>query len=149
MNFSQLLQQREALLRQARLANLAFAYVRLSDYAERIARAGLRGPVTLHEADPETDRFWPVLVAHRGNQSVIDEHFVDEDVLELEEILLFLEDEGWDVEFTFDLETWPQTCLPGLRRELEKGGVVVPPAPAQPEDSARGPGGDGTRFPSG
>jgi hypothetical protein len=139
MNFSQLLQQREMLLRQARLANLAFAYARLSDYAERIARAGLRGPATLHEADPEADRFWPVLVTHHGNQSVIDEHFVDEDVLELDEILMFLEDEGQDVDYTFDLEEMPQRYLPVLRRELEKAGVTLPQAAPHPEDSSRGP----------
>lgn len=137
MHFSQLLHHREALLREARLANLAFAYSRLSDYAERIARAGLHGPVTLYGADPEADRFWPALVAHRGNQSVIDEHFLDEDMLELDELLMFLEDEGWDVEFTFDLETMPQRYLPALRVELEKAGVA-PPTSAPSADSARG-----------
>ncbi|MBI2511424.1 MAG: hypothetical protein HYV96_05560 [Opitutae bacterium] len=138
MNFSQLLLHREALLREARLANLAFAYSRLSDFAERVARAGLHGPVTLHGADPQADRFWPALVAHRGNQSVIDEHFLDEDMLELDELLMFLEDEGWDVDFTFDLETMPQRYLPALRSELEKAGIAPPPASAPSTDSAHG-----------
>ncbi len=137
MNFSELLPHREALLRQARLANLAFAFARLSDYAERIARAGLRGPATLHEADPEGERFWPTLVTHHGNQSVIDEHFLDEDVEELDEILLFLEDQGFEVNYTFELESMPHRYLPALRRELEKAGVRLPAPTLRPEDSAR------------
>jgi len=137
MNLSHLLQQREALLRQARVANLAFAFARLSDYAARIERAGLRGPVTLHAAEPDADRFWPTLVAHRGNQSVIDEHFLDEDIDELDEILLFLEDEGMEVDFTFELEDLPQRYLPALRRELEKAGVALPAEAPRPEDSNR------------
>lgn len=124
MNFIQLLHQREALLRQARLANLAFAYARLSAYGERIACAGLRGTVTLQPPDPEADRFWPVLVSPDVPQSVLDEHFLDEDVLEFGEILAFLEDEGQDVEFTFAIESLPQRFLPALRRELEKAGVT-------------------------
>lgn len=140
MNFSQLLLQREALLRQTRLANLAFAFARLSDYAERIERAGLRGAVTLHESDPEAERYWPALVAHCVNQSVIDEHFLDEDVDELDEILLFLEDEGFDVDYTFDLEEMPARLLPRLRGELEKAGVALPLAAPSREDSPREPG---------
>ena len=46
MNISLLLAQRQALLAQVRLANFAFAYARLGDFAVRIARAGLRGTVT-------------------------------------------------------------------------------------------------------
>lgn len=137
MNFSQLLSQREALLRQARLANLAFAFARLSDYATRIERAGLRGPVTLHESDPESERFWPTLVPHIGSQAVIDEHFLDEDVDEFDEILLFLEDEGFEVNYTFDLEEMPARLLPELRRELEKAGVTLPAPVPRPKDSAR------------
>lgn len=137
MNFSELLHHREALLRQARWANLAFAFARLSDYAERITRAGLHGPATLHGAEPEAERFWPTLVAHYGNQSVIDEHFLDEDVEELDEILLFLEDQGFEVDYTFDLESMPHRYLPALRRELEKAGVRLPAPTLRPEDSTR------------
>ncbi|MDI1249112.1 MAG: hypothetical protein PSV13_09640 [Lacunisphaera sp.] len=52
MNFQQLLQQRDALLRQARLANTAYAYRRLDEFAGRIARARLHGAVTLRPGDP-------------------------------------------------------------------------------------------------
>lgn len=137
MNFPQLLQQREALLRQTRLANLAFAFARLGVYAARIARAGLHGPVTLHEPDPDAERFWPTLVPHAGNQSVIDEHFLEEEVDELDELLLFLEEEGFAVDYTFDLEAMPQRLLPELRRELEKAGVALPPG-SSCEDPSRG-----------
>lgn len=137
MNLSQLLHQREGLLRQARIANLAFAFSRLNDYATRIERARLQGPVTLHAAEPASDRFWPTLVAHRGNQSVIDEHFLDEDIEELDEILRFLENEGVEVDFTFDLEDLPHRYQPALRRELEKAGVALPADAPRPEDSNR------------
>lgn len=43
MNFHHLILQRDALLRQARLANAAYAYQRLGEFAARIARARLRG----------------------------------------------------------------------------------------------------------
>lgn len=148
MNLHQLLQQREALLRSARLANLAFAFTRLSDYADRAARAGLHGPVTLHAADAEADRFCPALVAHWANQSVVDEHFLDEDVIELEEILMFLEDEGWPVDFTFEFDALSQSYLPALRRELAKAGVMLPSVPSSAEGSARGQSGGETRRPA-
>jgi len=140
MNFSHLLQQREALLQQARLANLAFAHARLSRLAGRIARAGLHGTVTLQEPDPEEGRFCPALVAHEGSQAVIEEHFLDEDVIELEGILMFLEDEGLDVDYTFALEELPIRYLPELRRLLDKAGVALPSESPRTEDSNRGLG---------
>ena len=51
MNVSRLLSQRNALLRQARLANLAYAYHRLSEFGARIERAHLEGEVTLQLVD--------------------------------------------------------------------------------------------------
>ncbi len=140
MNFSQLLLQREALLRQAHLANLAFAHARLSRLGERIVRAGLRGTVTLQGPDPEEGRFCPVLMVHEGSQSVIEEHFLDEDVLELEEILTFLQGEGLDVDHTFALEELPIRTLPELRRLLDKAGVALPAESPRTEDSSRGLG---------
>ena len=66
MNYHSLLQQRAALLRQARLANLAFAHDQLGEFAARVARAGLTGEVTLRLADPERELAWPVLAATTG-----------------------------------------------------------------------------------
>ena len=51
---STLLTQRQALLRQARLANLAFAYTTLMEFAHRIARAQLSGRVTLKHSPRST-----------------------------------------------------------------------------------------------
>lgn len=138
MNLSQLLLQREALLRQARLANLAFAHARLSRLCERIVRAGLRGSVTLLEPDLDEGRFWSTLVAHDGSQAVIEEHFLDEDVLELEEILTFLQGEGLEVDRTFAIEELPARYLMELRQTLDKAGVGLPADAPRTEDSNRG-----------
>lgn len=140
MKFHQLLHQRNVLLRQARLANLAFAYDRLSDFGARIARARLRGEVTLRLADPAAARLWPVLIAHEGSQAVLDEHFLDEDVVELADILAFLSEDGPTTAFTFRLEELEGRFRPDLRRELEKAGVALENEAPSPEDSNRGPG---------
>jgi len=127
MNFHQLLQQHDALLRQARLANIAFAYGRLRDFAGRIARARLHGAVTLRPGDPQENLPWPELIAEEGSQSVIEEHFLDEDVIELADILAFLSGKNKLAEYTFRLEELKSRFLPGLRRELEQAGVMLEP----------------------
>lgn len=139
MNFQKLLQQRDALLQQARLANVAFAYHRLNEFTDRLARAGVDGVLTVHPANPAAERFLPTLVAHTSNQSVIDEHFLDEDVVELADILGFLSQETDVTEFTFDLGQLEQTFLPLLRRELERSGVTSLGPIATAEDSRRSP----------
>lgn len=127
MNFHQLLQQRDALLRQARLANTAYAYRRLGDFAGRIARARLHGTVTLRPGDPQENLPWPELVAEEGSQAVIAEHFLEEEIIELADILAFLGGHEQPVECTFRLEELGRRHLPGLRRELEQAGVVPEP----------------------
>lgn len=137
MNISQLLEQRETLLRQARLANLAFAWVRLSRLARRIERAGLRGRVTLRPPDPDEGRPWPTLAACDGSQAVIEEHFLDEDVLELEEVLTFLRGEGIELPSTFALDEFPRRHLGDLRQTLAGAGVALPEVEPRTEDSNR------------
>ncbi len=139
MNFHQLILNRTDLLRQARLANLAFAWQRLDAFATRIARARLHGPVTLRLPDPATDRPWPVLLVLAGNQSVIEEYFLDDDIAELADILMFLSDNNQIAEFTFRLEELAGHYLPGLQRELEQAGIHVEQTTPSPEDSSRGP----------
>src|SRR5688572_19122978 len=78
---SQLLAQRPGLLRQVRLANLAFAYQSLNDFAARIARVGLHGRVTLKPVDPDAESYCVTLTALDTNQSLIEEHFSDEDLV--------------------------------------------------------------------
>jgi len=134
MNFHQLLHQRDALLRQARLANTAYAYGRLGEFAGRISRAQLHGAVRLDSGDPAGERPWPGLTALDGSQAVLEEHFLDEDILELADILCFL---GLEVGagFTFRLEDLGGRFLPALRRELEQAGINPGLASSPKEDS--------------
>lgn len=132
---STLLTQRAALLRQVRLANLAFAYQTLEKFAGRIARARLTGAVTLASPDPGEQRYWASLTALEGSQSVIEEHFADEDVLELSDLMGFLG--GRDtLEVTFRLEELAERFLAPLRDELAREGVVLDDA-GTPRDAAR------------
>lgn len=134
MNFHQLLQQRDALLRQARLANTAYAYRRLGEFAGRIARAQLHGAVRLDSGDPAGERPWPGLTALDGSQAVLEEYFLDEDILELADILCFL---GLDTDtgVTFRLEELGGRFLPGLRRELAQAGLNPGPESSPTEGS--------------
>lgn len=121
---STLLRQRDALLRQARLANLALAYQTLSDVAARIARGGLSGSVALAPVAPDDERYWPTLTALEGSQSVIEEHFADEDVFELADTLAFLTGNP-AAEVTFRLEELEEQFLAPLRAELMREGVAL------------------------
>lgn len=138
MNFHQLLSHRTALLRQARLANLAFAWQRLDEFAVRITRARLHAEVTLRLSGPDADRPWPVLLAREGNQSVIEEHFMDEDIVELADILAFLGEDGQATEFTFQLEDLANRFQPKLRGELAAAGISLEQTAPSSEDSSRG-----------
>lgn len=140
MKFHHLLQQRDALLRHARLANLAFAHHRLEDFGASIARARLRGAVTLNLADASGDHPWPTLVAQEGNQSVIEEHFRDEDIVELADILAFLHEGEGITEFNFFIEELAGNHLPALRQELADAGVALALDSTATEDPTRGRG---------
>jgi hypothetical protein len=124
MKLSILLNQRQALLRQARLANLAFAYAKLGDFAGRIARARLGGEVSLKHAAPDAGHYWASLTALAGPQSVIEEHFADEDLMDLADVLSFITGRN-DHEFTFRLEELADKFLAPLRLELEQAGVAL------------------------
>ena len=121
---STLLTQRQALLRQARMANLAFAYVTLNGFVERIARGQLRGTVTLKHAAPQSERYWASLTAVEGSQSVIEEHFSEHDLMDLADVLGFIT--GNDaLDLTFRLEEISDVFLVPLRVELEREGIVI------------------------
>ena len=135
MKLTDLLAQRQALLRQAHLANLAFAYERLGEFARRITRGGLRGPVVLKRADPENGREWPVLIALCGSQAVLDEHFSEEDIIDLSDVIAYALD-ARDSEVAFNLgEVRPLFQRP-VRLALEEAGVRVdePPVPSTGPD---------------
>jgi hypothetical protein len=125
-----LLAERERLLRQARLANLAFTYQSLSSFAERIARAQLRGAVMLKPVAPHEERYCATLTALEGSQSIIEEHFTDEDLVELTDAIGFTTGHN-GVEITFRLEELAEVFLAPLRAELERKGVAID-APAAP-----------------
>lgn len=142
MNFQYLLQQRKALLRQARLANVAYAYARLGEFGARVIRARLHGTVILRASDAASDRPWPSLISQTGSQSVIEEHFLDEDIAELADILAFVCDEGRASEITFELEELPSRFQAELRRELEEAGIVPAPPLASPSGDSSSPSHD-------
>ena len=136
MNFQQLLHQRSALLRQAHMANLAFAYQRLGVFVARIARARLHGLVRLQPGDPAGEQPWPALTALDGSQAVLDEHFLDEEIVELMDILGFLGEEMNAGGMTFRLETLGGRHLSELHRELQLAGII-PAGEAPPNEEAR------------
>lgn len=121
---SVLLTRRQALLTQARLANLAFAYATLARFAARIARSPLTGRVTLRQVDPEREIYWPTLTALDCSQSLIEEHFADEDLLVLADVVPFTTGSN-AVEFTFRLDDIADIFLVQLRAELGNAGVSV------------------------
>lgn len=123
MKLSLLLAQREALLLQARLANLAFAYAKLSETAVRISRAGLRGSVTLRQPTPKAEASWVPLLALEGNQSVIEEHFTDEDLTDLADAVAFIRGES-PLDVTFRIEELAERFVAPLRHLLEQAGVT-------------------------
>lgn len=137
MNFHHLLRQRDALLRQARLANVAYACQRLGEFAARIARARLRGAVVLHAGDPEGEQPWPGLRAMEGSQAVLEEHFLDEELVELTDILVFLGEDIRTDGLTLRLEELAERFIPRLRHELESAGIEVPGAPGTLADPNR------------
>lgn len=132
MKLSTLLTQRDMLQQQARLANYAFAYAKLADFRTRIDRGGITGEVALRHPAPEEDRYCATLTALQGRQSVLEEHFTDEDVMDFADVVGFLADEE-KVDVTFRIEQMAETFLAPLRKQLERCGVsidAVPPFPS-------------------
>lgn len=124
MKLSSLLAQRRALLQQARLANLAFAFERLSEFNRRIIRARLGGDVRLQQAAPGADRYWASLTALQGSQSVIEEHFTDDDLMDLADVLAYATGEN-DLDLTFRVEELGDRFLAPLRGRLEQAGIAI------------------------
>ncbi|HVU36578.1 MAG TPA: hypothetical protein VHE61_24270 [Opitutaceae bacterium] len=124
MKISELLATRQALLRQTQLANLAYAYSTLHRLATRITRANLRGLVRLLPAEPAEERFWATLIALEGNQSVIEEHFGDQEIIELADAIAFATDGEFSA-LEFRLEELGDQFLPPLRHVLQQAGVEL------------------------
>ena len=121
---STLLQQRAALLRQTRLANLAFAHQTFDAFARRVERAGLRGEVTLRQPNPEEERYWATLTPHEASPSVIEEHFADEDIMDLANMIGFVTGNAQE-DVRFRIDRIDEAFLAPLRAELERAGVAI------------------------
>lgn len=137
MKLSLILAQRPALLQQVRLANLAFAYAKLSEIAARIARARLRGSINLKQTGADAEFGGPPLTALEGNQSVIEEHFTDEELIDFADAIAFITGVS-RLDLTFRIEETADNFVAPLRRELEQSGIVVDQAAQPIEEPHRG-----------
>jgi hypothetical protein len=123
MKLSHLLAKRTDLLREVRLANIAFAYDSLSSFAARVDRARLQGRVLLKPLNPDEERFLPMLIALDGNQSVIEEHFSEDDLILLSDVVGFATGHP-GFELTFRIEELGE-FIASLRAELLHFGVAL------------------------
>lgn len=121
IKLSHLIAQRAELLRQVRLTNLAYAYQSLLEFSERVSRVGLKGRVLLKPVNPEEDRFCVMLTALEGNQSVIEEHFSDEDLVLLADVLGYATGHPTH-DLSFEIGHLDEFLEP-LRNDLERSGV--------------------------
>ena len=132
MKLSHLLAQRAELLKQVRLANLAYAYNALKQFAARVARAQLRGPVMLRPVSPDEERFCVTLTALEGSQSVIEEHFSDEDIVILGDVLGYATGHPTH-ELTFYIDQL-DGFVASLRADLQQADVAVDERPQHVKD---------------
>jgi len=138
MKISKLIATHHAIIEQARLANLAQAYVTLRRCAERVQRARLGGLVNLRQPDADEGRMWASLTALEGRQSVLDEHFSDEEIMEFADAVAF--DRGIEVlDISFRLEALTAEFVVPLAAELQQAGVVL-------DLEAENPGCEGDGF---
>ncbi|MDF3056293.1 MAG: hypothetical protein K0R17_508 [Rariglobus sp.] len=125
MKLSALLASRPTILRQAALAHTAAAWLTLQHASTRIAAAGLRGMVRLHQSDPaENDLPWATLTSDEIRASVLEEHFSEDDLIELAEALAHATDTS-RVTLEFPIEALGEAFAAPLLNELEKAGVTV------------------------
>ena len=124
MKISELLARHHAILQQARLANLAQAYLTLRRLAARVQRARLRGLVNLRQPNVEEERFWASLNALEGSQSVLEEHFCDEELMEFADAVAFVRGVS-DLDITFRLEAMTAELVTPLEAALARAGVSL------------------------
>jgi len=139
IKLTELLQARDSLVRRATLANMAYGYRLLSEFSERIRRADLRGLVAIRS--PETNgENWASLVALEGSQARLDEHFSEEDVMDLTDAIRYVTGGEIHIDLTFRIEDVGHMFLTPLRDTLQGYGVVFDSAPGstQASTSTRG-----------
>jgi hypothetical protein len=124
MKLSTLLSNRSSLLRRAQLANLAFAYSTLRLLADRVARAKLTGWVRLSQTGPDEEPSYARLTALEGNQSLIEEHFTEQEILDLADSIAFAIDAD-ELEMEFSIEELREKFVDPLRAELIEAGVSL------------------------
>ena len=125
MKLSQLLATRKTIIRQANLANLAYAYATLTRLAMRVTAARLHGLVQLRQAGGgQEEPHWASLLALEGNQSVLEEYFDDDDLMALADAIVFAIGHEF-AEIEFKLEDLPGKYVAPLRHALEKAGVAI------------------------
>jgi hypothetical protein len=122
MKLSQLVGARQHLLRCAHLANLSFAYRLLEEYATRIERARITGLVNLKSPEADDETCWAELTALEGHQSLIEEHFTDEDLMDLADAVAYMTDCD-AVDVTFRIEHFADVFLVPLRSVLDDAGI--------------------------
>lgn len=122
MKISKLLDSHRVILQQARLANLAQAFLTLRRLAERVRRARLCGLVQLRQPDAAEERYWASLTALEGSQSVIEEHFTDEELMEFADAAAYARDTT-ALDVTFRLEHADALFVQPLEAELRRHGV--------------------------
>lgn len=136
IKLTQLLQARDLLVRRATLANMAFGYRLLSKFTERIRRANLRGLVNIRSPEAKADN-WAMLTAVEGSQSRIEEHFSEEDVMDLTDAVRYVTGGDIHMDLTFRIEQLGEMFLVPLRETLLGYGVVFD-LPANADATATG-----------
>ncbi len=144
MKISKLLDSHRAILQQARLANLAQAFLTLRRLAERVRRGRLGGPVHLRQPDAAEERFWASLTALEGSQSVLEEHFSDEELMEFADAVAYVRETN-ALDVTFRLEHLDALFVQPLETELRRAGVEFD---LETDTAARAPQPDGAAMPS-
>lgn len=135
MTLSQLIASRQLINRQANLANLAYAYLTVKRFADRVQRAGLRGRVRLRPADVTAEHYWASLTAVDGAQSVVEEHFSEEDVMDLADAVAYAI-EGDFHEVIFPLERMHARLVVPLQVLLAHAGITIDLEEALDPDTA-------------
>ena len=123
MDIHHLLHQRDAILRQARLANLAYAHQRLGEFSARLARAGITGEIRLEPAAPAEGRPEAVLQA-RCSPAVVAEHFLEADEAEFADLLAFAGSRTDGEAHVLDVAEIETVLRPALARSLAREGVA-------------------------
>jgi hypothetical protein len=124
MKLSQLLSQRTAALRRARLANLGYAHEVLRDFIRRARAAQLHGRLHVRSADPDAECYAPLLIALDANNSVVEEHFTDEDIATLADVLEFVTGRS-PIDLTFEIDAMDGRFVGPIRAELRHAGVTI------------------------